>query len=227
MTDAGGDPKTLAGELDHSFRQPELLREALTHPSVSGARNYQRLEFLGDRVLGLVIAEMLYARYPNLREGALARKLADLVRRETLAEIAQAAGIDQAIVLARSAEEDGGRAKAAILADACEAVIGALYLDGGLRPARRFIERHWDALLSDRSRGGRDAKSSLQEWAQGRGLPPPVYREISRSGPDHAPSFVIEVNVQGRAPKSGEGSSKRLAEMAAAEAMLKEINDVG
>lgn len=227
MTAAGGDPNRLADELDYSFRRPELLREALTHPSTSGNVNYQRLEFLGDRVLGLVIAEMLYLRYPSLREGALARRLADLVRRETLAAVALAAGIDEAIVMARSAEDDGGRAKAAILADACEAVIGALYLDGGLRPARRFIERHWDKLISDDSRGGRDAKSALQEWAQGRGLPPPAYRELSRSGPDHAPSFRIEVNVQGRSPTSGEGSSKRLAEMAAAEAMLKEINDVG
>lgn len=227
MTAAGGDPEILAGELDHSFRRPELLREALTHPSTGGSVNYQRLEFLGDRVLGLVIAEMLYDRYPGLREGALARRLADLVRRETLAAVALDAGIDSAIVMARSAEDDGGRTKPAILADACEAVIGALYLDGGLRPARRFIERHWDQLISDDSRGGRDAKSALQEWAQGRGLPPPVYRELSRSGPDHAPSFRIEVNIKGRSPKAGEGSSKRLAEMAAAEAMLKEINDVG
>lgn len=221
--DDAADAAELSATLGHSFHRPDLLQEALSHPSLGGRVNYQRLEFLGDRVLGLIIAQCLYDRYPGLREGALARRLADLVRRETLAEVALAAGLDRAVRMARGTEDDGGRSKPAILADVCEAVIGALYLDGGMRAARQFIDRNWEGYLSDDRRGGRDAKSALQEWAQGRGLAAPVYREVARSGPDHAPVFVVEAAVAGQPPRRGEGASKRVAEMAAAEAVLKDI----
>lgn len=221
-----------AGDLDglylilgHRFRAPSLLVEALTHPSTAGGINYQRLEFLGDRVLGLVIADLLYSRYPSLKEGELARRLADLVRREALVEVALKIGLVPHIIMAKSAEDDGGRKKPAILADACEAVIGALYRDGGLDVARAFIESAWTPLLTDSSRGGRDPKSALQEWAQGAGLPTPVYRETGREGPDHAPSFTVEVEVRGHKPVSGTGSSKRAAEMLAAETLLKKVQN--
>lgn len=218
-----GDLAGLYRLLGHSFKKAALLREALTHPSLGGGANYQRLEFLGDRVLGIVIADLLYQNYPNLREGDLARRFADLVRRETLAEVCRAEKLESHILMAKSAEDDGGRNKPAIQADVCEAVIGALYVDGGLSVARRFIERAWAAFLVDNKRGNRDAKSALQEWAQGRGLATPSYMEIERSGPDHAPSFVIEVVVEGWPPVRGEGPSKRIAEMMAAEIMLQHV----
>lgn len=211
--------------LGHRFRAPSLLIEALTHPSTGAGVNYQRLEFLGDRVLGLVIADMLYSRYPTLKEGSLARRLADLVRREALAAVAERIALVPHIIMAKSAEEDGGRAKPAILADVCEAVIGALYRDGGLEAARGFIEKAWVPLLNNAACGGRDAKSALQEWAQGAGLPTPTYREIGRVGPDHAPSFTVEVEVRGHKPEAGTGPSKRAAEMLAAEALLKKVQD--
>ncbi|MDA5194268.1 ribonuclease III [Govanella unica] len=209
--------------LGHRFEDLSLLTEALTHPSMAGGVNYQRLEFLGDRVLGLIIADLLYTRSPTVKEGVLARQLADLVRQEALAEVAQTIGLVPYIRLAKSAEDDGGRSKPAILADACEAVIGALYLDSGLEAAGNFIERAWASLLNDRTRGMRDAKSALQEWAQGKGYPTPSYRETAREGPDHAPSFTVEVEVRGHPPVAGSGPSKRAAEMLAADILLKKV----
>ncbi len=212
-------------KLGHRFRQPALLREALTHPSVGGPANYQRLEFLGDRVLGLIIAEALYERFPNLKEGSLARRFASLVKRETLADVALTVGLDEHLLLAKGAEDEGGRQKPAILADVCEAVIGAIFLDDGYEAARRFVEAEWRDLIAEEERGTRDPKSALQEWAQGRGLNPPEYVEVDRRGPDHALYFTVEARLDGCPPATGAGSSKRVAEKEAARAMLKSLGD--
>ena len=218
----------LAGILGHRFDNWSLLQEALTHQSAvsgqtGGGANYQRLEFLGDRVLGLVVAELLLRRFPREPEGALARRLAALVRQETLAEVAAAVGLERFMILGRSEAEAGAGGNPALLSDTCEAVIGALYLDGGLAVAERFVVRHWTPLLEAERAPPRDAKTSLQEWAQGRGLPLPEYREVGRSGPDHDPLFTVEVAVRGAAPAQGEGRSKRLAEQAAASALLQAL----
>lgn len=215
----------LEARLGHAFRAPELLRQALTHPSTGSKLNYQRLEFLGDRVLGLVIADALYAHFSKQNEGGLARRLASLVKKDTLAVVAREVELDQHLRLGRGADDEGGRQKPAILADVCEAVIAALYLDGGMRAARQFILREWDAFINEEARGARDAKSALQEWAQGRGLAPPVYREVGRTGPDHAPRFVIEASIEGLESARGEGTSKRLAEKKAAQNMLEQIGN--
>ncbi len=223
---AGGGPDELTGLLQHHFENPELLRQALTHSSAAsgrGAADYQRLEFLGDRVLGLIVSDLLYKRFTEEAEGDLARRLASLVRRETLAEVAAGLGLGRHIVLAKAEAEAGERDNPALLADACEAVIGALYLDGGLAAARAFVEPLWTPLLEAEPRPPQDAKTALQEWAQGRGLPLPEYREVGREGPAHQPLFTVEVSVRDRAPAVGEGRSKRLAEQAAAEALLESL----
>ena len=223
---AGGGADALAELLQHRFEDPELLRQALTHSSAAsgrGAADYQRLEFLGDRVLGLVVSDLLIKRFTEEAEGALARRLASLVRREALAEVAAGLGLGNFIVLAKAESEAGERDNPALLADACEAVIGALYLDGGLEAARAFIEPLWTPLLEAEPRPPQDAKTALQDWAQGRGLPLPEYREVGREGPAHQPVFTVEVSVRDRAPAVGEGRSKRLAEQAAAEALLETL----
>jgi len=173
-------------------------------------------------VLGLVIAENLHALYPDDSEGALALKLNALVRQEACAAAAQAAKLGEHIVLAKSEISSGGRAKPAILACACEAVIAALYLDGGLEAARRFVERYWQEGFASLKHDMRDAKTALQEWAQARKFSP-QYRPVGREGPDHAPRFKVEVTVQGFAPETGEGGSKREAEQDAARRLLDKI----
>ncbi len=221
------DPAALAERLGHRFARPELLVRALTHPSAAkhrGARDdsYERLEFLGDRVLGLIVADLLLARFPDEAEGALAVRHAELVRRETLAEVAGAIGLDAYLRLAKGEEAAGERHNPALLANACEAVIGALYLDGGLAVAWAFVERLWGARLEAEARPPQDAKTALQEWAQARALGLPKYREVGREGPAHEPYFTLEVEVAGAAaqPARGEGRSKRLAEQAAAACLL-------
>ena len=219
------DPIALAERLGHGFTQPELLVRALTHPSAAARRDgiddsYERLEFLGDRVLGLIVADLLMARFPLEAEGALALRHADLVRRETLAEVAGEIGLDDYLRLAKGEEAAGERRNPALLANACEAVIGALYLDGGLAVAWAFVERLWGARLEADARPPQDAKTALQEWAQGRALGLPKYREIGRKGPAHEPYFTLEVEVGGQQPARGEGRSKRLAEQAAAARLL-------
>ena len=210
--------------LGHTFKDTDLLRRALTHASASTTDSNERLEFLGDRVLGLVIAEQLHRLYPGDPEGILALKLNALVRSEACAQAAEKAGLGEHLILANSEIASGGRKKAAILAGACEAVIAALYLDGGFAVARDFIERYWQEQYAGLSRDMRDAKTALQEWAQAKkGGAAPVYRLIKREGPDHAPRFLIEVSVAGQTPATGEGSSKREAEQAAAQAMLAQL----
>ncbi|HEX7725048.1 MAG TPA: ribonuclease III [Rhizomicrobium sp.] len=216
--------RELETRLGHRFKDPDLLRRALTHASVSTTDSNERLEFLGDRVLGLVIAEKLHQLYPGDPEGILALKLNALVRSEACALAAEKAGLGDHLILANSEIASGGRKKMAILAGTCEAVIAALYLDGGLAAARDFIERNWQEQYTGLHHDMRDAKTALQEWAQSKkGGLAPVYKLIKREGPDHAPRFLIEVNVAGQPPATGEGSSKREAEQAAAQAMLAQL----
>jgi ribonuclease-3 len=208
--------------LGHHFTNRALLTRALTHTSVSSRpdENYQRMEFLGDRVLALKVAEMLYATYPKEQEGELARRLNALVKRETCAEVAEGLQLGPAIRMTAGEAQSGGRTKPAILGDVAEAVIAAIYLDGGPEAAAAFVERQWKNRLMTASGAVRDAKTTLQEWAQGRGLPVPAYRVVDRAGPDHAPVFIISVDIADRDPCEARGSSKREAEQAAARAML-------
>ena len=213
--------------LGHSFANPDLLVRALTHASAAEAQarrdpiTYQRLEFLGDRVLGLVVADMLDASFPEAPEGELSRRLSRLVSGETCAEVARDMDLGRYVRISRSVEKGGGRAKAGVLADACEAVLGAIYRDGGLPAARQVIERYWRSRLEDMRGPLRDAKTELQEWAHRRGFDAPVYVEVSRSGPDHAPHFEIEVTAAGLPPGRGRGQSKREAEHDAAANLLR------
>ncbi|RMB04427.1 ribonuclease III [Eilatimonas milleporae] len=207
----------------YGFEKPSLLAEALTHPSLDGRLNYQRFEFLGDRVLGLVIAEWLLDHFPGENEGQLNRRLSSLVRRETLAERARALGFDKALKLMPGAETEGARTKEAVQADVCEAVLGAIYLDSGYEAARAFIRRHWAGLLEKGPAVTKDAKTRLQEFAQGRGWSLPEYRQLDRTGPDHDPVFTIEVVLGDRGAARAEGPAKRVAEQAAAEVLLTQL----
>lgn len=211
----------LEQRLGYTFRDPALLRHALTHSSavVQAEESYERLEFLGDRVLGLVVADILLARFPEDPEGHLSKRLNSLVRRETLADIARDLALGPALVLGPS-EDVGGRDNASILADVVEAVIAALYIDGGLDAAQRFIQAHWSDLVDADLTPPRDGKSALQEWTMARGLDLPRYEQVGRSGPDHAPLFTIRVSVTGHESVAAEGKSKRMAEQAAAESLL-------
>ena len=210
----------LARITGHSFASSRLLQTALTHPSVASDAHYQRLEFLGDRVLGLVVARWLYERFPDEQEGKLNRRFTALVRQETLAEITVKTGIADHILLEQGAEQEGTRQAPAVLADICEAVIGALYLDGGLEVAERFIKTHWVGPLQAGPEVYRDAKTTLQEWAQGQGFPLPRYWTLNKTGPDHSPEFEIAVRVDGAGEASARGASKRSAEQGAAAKLL-------
>ncbi|NIA66999.1 ribonuclease III [Pelagibius litoralis] len=217
--------KVLENRLEHQFQKPGLLALALTHPSVSAdpshmGGDYERLEFLGDRVLGLVVAEMLFARFPKEAEGKLARRHAQLVRKETLASVARDLDLGCFMRLEMGEGESSGRNNPSLLSDTCEAVIAALYLDGGLDVAQRFIATNWFERIEADIAPPSDSKTRLQEWAQGRGLPLPNYAEVARSGPAHAPMFTISVEVQGYTPLEGEGPSKRIAEQDAATKLL-------
>ncbi|MGL4729056.1 MAG: ribonuclease III [Bosea sp. (in: a-proteobacteria)] len=220
------DINALQARLGHSFANLALLEEALTHVSANPADtlrrlNYQRLEFLGDRVLGLCVAEMLYLAFPDAEEGALSRRLADLVRKEACAEVAALWQLGPHLKLGAGEAHSGARKNKAILGDACEAVIGAVFLDGGFQAAYRLVEQAFGPRMRAASQPMRDAKTALQEWAQGLGAPPPSYTEKGRSGPDHAPRFIIAVTVNGHPPADGEGKAKRSAEQAAAEEFLR------
>jgi len=218
----------LEERLGHRFADRDLLTRALTHSSANAIASNERLEFLGDRVLGLVIAEDLHKRYPADAEGALALKLNALVREEACARAADAAGLADHLILAKSESVSGGRRKGAILAGACEAVIAALYQDGGLEAARRFIECYWAPMIETLSPDMRDPKTTLQEWAQARrgNAGAPVYALVKREGPDHAPHFVVEVRVPRQEPLTGEGRSKREAEQDAAKKMLDRVRNL-
>lgn len=210
----------------HHFEDQNLLRCALTHASAVEVSErigdtYERLEFLGDRVLGLVIAELLLVEFPNEAEGKLARRLNALVRRETCAEIAAALNLGAAMTLGEAEDRSGGRTKETILADMCEALIAALYLDGGFAVSERFIHTYWKPRLTETTTVKRDPKTALQEWSQQAGRDLPEYHLVERTGPDHAPEFTIEVRIDGLRAARGVGSSKRTAEQEAAETLLR------
>ena len=212
---------SLTQQLGHDFQDPDLLKRALTHAGANSTNSNERLEFLGDRVLALVVAETLYQRYPDEDEGALTRRVHSLVRWEACAKIGEDIGLWDHLVLTR-AEAAGGRSRGPIVGSALEAVIAAIYLDGGMDVARGFIERWWEPMFSDASADSRDAKTRLQEWSQSRGKAStaPVYALKSQEGPDHAPFFVVTVKVQGYDAVAGEGASKRQAEQDAAAKLL-------
>jgi ribonuclease-3 len=216
------DIDALQERLGYRFRDADLLAQALTHVSAASAPggSYQRLEFLGDRVLGLAVAEMLYRTFPTAPEGELSRRLSELVRRESCAEAAIAWDIGAQLKLGGGEVQSGGRRNVAILADVCEAVIGACFLDGGYDAARDLVERAFGESLSTPRRPLRDPKSALQEWAQGRGLPTPTYAIVEQTGPNHAPRFTVKVAVKGTESGLGSGASRRAAEQEAARGLL-------
>jgi ribonuclease III len=223
----------LAQTIGYEFVQPELVEEALTHPSALvperrrsrhrksvAKRSYERLEFLGDRVLGLVIADLLWRRFAQEPEGHLTRRLTYLVRRETLARVADALSLGQSLVLSRAEAAAGAARNPAILADVCEALIAAVYLDGGFDAASAFIRRFWEPLIDETPEPPRDPKTELQEWAQARGLARPAYELVATSGPDHALIFTVAASVAGTDRVTASASSKRIAEARAAALLL-------
>lgn len=219
------DLQALETRMGYHFADARLLRQAVTHSSMSsaGREDNQRLEFLGDRVLGLVMAEALLEGDRAASEGQLAPRFNALVRKEACAEVAREIGLGAALKLGRSEQLSGGRRKLALLGDAMEAVIAAVYLDGGFDAARAMILRHWGGRIARVDNDAKDAKTSLQEWAQARGQQPPAYRETARSGPDHAPVFTIAVELQSGERAEATAGSKRQAEQAAAKALLGQL----
>jgi len=230
-TSAGNGAPELAdleASLGHTFADRGFLVQALTHSSALGQKlpgasltSNERLEFLGDRVLGIVIAERLLSMFPREPEGALASRFAALVSAATLVDVATACALAPYIHVSQGQRADDS--DTAVLADACEAVIGALYLDGGLDVARRFVLSHWENRMSAVTAPPKDPKTALQEWAQGRGLPLPEYTLVSNEGPPHAPVFVMAVKVEGVAEVTGTGRTKRQATSSAAAALLGQI----
>jgi ribonuclease-3 len=210
--------------LGYTFKSRDLIEHALTHASARSSRgtgqDNERLEFLGDRVLGLAIAELLVETDPDASEGTLARRFNRLVNGTTCARIARSIGVGARLVLSSSEIESGGRDKETILADALEALLAAVFLESGFKSAREIVRSLWASELAQLPVTTVDAKSALQEWAQGQGLALPQYTSVERSGPDHAPHFVCEVKITGRQPARGEGASKRASEQAAATALL-------
>ncbi|MFC4723909.1 ribonuclease III [Glycocaulis abyssi] len=217
--------KQLEEAIGYKFTDPGLLEIALTHASHGDGRrrtdSNERMEFLGDRVLGLLVAEQLYAMFEGLSEGGLAHRLNALVNKGACARVARSLGLGDALLLSPGEERLGGREKESILGDACEALIGAIYLDGGLPAARAFFAAAWEEELAQLTRQTKDAKSYLQEWAARKSLSAPAYKLVSRKGPDHRPHFTVEVTIDGLEPAMGEGATKQAAQRAAADAMLK------
>ncbi len=223
---AAPDPQALCRRLGATIGA-QRLDEALTHPSAAtrARPDYQRLEFLGDRVLGLIIAEAVLSRWPDEAEGKLALRLNELVRKETCAEIAESIGLGQYLRLARSEAASGGRKRMTILGDAMEAVVAAIYLDAGPDAAREAVLRLWEPRMATQGAAPQDSKTMLQEWAQGRAMPPPLYDTVARSGPDHAPEFTVEARLSNGATARATAPSKRAAEQAAATALLHRLGD--
>lgn len=214
----------LQEKIGYAFQRSDLLERALTHSSLSGGRkrvpDLERLEFLGDRVLGLLTAEELWRRFPKMPEGGLAPRLNALVRKDTCAKAAIFLGLDGLVRLSPQEESAGGRKKKAILGDVCEAFLGALYIDGGLDAARKAYDLYWQPNFDKILSRHRDAKTALQEWTQERGLGTPRYRVLEADGPAHAPAFTIEVSVKDAKSALGSGRSKRAAQTNAAENWL-------
>lgn len=226
-----GELAALQERLGYSFKDIALLREALTHASVlegraNGRRSYDRLEFLGDRVLGLIVAERLLAMSSDIDEGELAPRLNALVNRHACAAAARNAELGAAVILSKAEEAQGGRGKEAILSDICESVIAALYLDGGMDASRAFVTQFWGDAFETVDAVRRDAKTALQEWTAARKLGL-SYVVLEQSGPEHAPVFVVEARIDGFPAARGEGGSKREAQRAAADVFLKERGERG
>lgn len=221
-----GELKDFCERLGHQFSQPELLIEATTHSSLSSATrsDNQRLEFLGDRVLALIIAQALLDKDKEASEGLLAPRFNALVRKEACADVAVQIDLGAALKLGRSEMLSGGRKKTAILGDAMEAVIAAVYLDAGFEVAEKLILRHWGERIDAAKDDARDPKTTLQEWAQAQKMPPPKYVEIGRSGPDHAPVFEIEAQLSNGASASASAPSKRQAQQRAAATLLEQVD---
>ncbi len=217
--------KALEERLGHRFESPELLVRAVTHSSMSSAtrQDNQRLEFLGDRVLGLVMSEALLDTDASATEGQLAPRFNALVRKEACADVAREVDLGAALKLGRSEMISGGRRKQALLGDAMEAVIAAVYRDAGFEVAKALVLRLWGARVQSVKADARDAKTSLQEWAQARGLAPPKYELVKRSGPDHAPVFTIAARLDNGAEQEATAGSKRQAEQAAAKSLLERL----
>ena len=216
------DLLAFTGRIGHQFREPDLLMRAVTHASISSVTrpDNQRLEFLGDRVLGLAMAEALLRADPQASEGQLAPRYNALVRKETCADVAREIGLGDVLKLGRSEMMSGGRRKDALLGDALEAVIAAVYMDAGFEAAQAVVLGLWGDRIAAVEADSRDAKTALQEWAQARGLPPPVYLEQGRTGPDHQPVFTVEVRLENGAVERAAAGTKRQAEQAAAKALL-------
>jgi len=213
----------LQKRIGYQFRDEGLLTLSLTHPSVLNQQSNQRLEFLGDAVLGLVVARILYDLFPNEKEGELARRQGALVSGPTLTQVARDIALGDALQVGTSEIQSGGRGNASNLEDALEALIGAMFLDGGLAAVAQFIVPIWTKLAQSIEAPPKDAKTALQEWAQARGLPVPTYRMLESSGPAHAPQFIIEVSVQGEAPAHAKAAAKRTAEQMAAGLLLERL----
>lgn len=222
----GADLSTFCDRLGHDFARPELLVRAVTHSSIStdNRPDNQRLEFLGDRVLGLVMAEALLTADTQASEGQLAPRYNALVRKETCADVARQIDLGAVLKLGRSEMMSGGRKKEALLGDAMEAVIAAVYEDAGFETVRAMILKLWGKRIGSVKSDARDAKTSLQEWAQARGQTPPTYVEVAREGPDHAPVFTVAVKLDSGESKTAKAASKRAAEQAAAKALLATLN---
>jgi ribonuclease-3 len=216
--------EALQETLGYNFSDTSLLETALTHASTQTNKNYERLEFLGDRVLGLVIADIIFKTFPEETEGDLAKRNAALVQGKTLASIAKEIELGAFMILSDAERSAGGTDNKNILADVIEGVLGALYIDGGIDVCEKVIKKLWGNKIHHMSEPPQDPKTELQEWAQGRGLPLPEYELVEQSGPDHAPLFNIKVTVHGFPPKSSEGPSRRKAEKLAATLLLEELN---
>jgi ribonuclease-3 len=206
----------LQDALGHRFRDVSLLEMALVHASTLAARNNERLEFLGDRVLALVMTQYLYATHPLDKEGELSKRLNNMVRRQSIAAVARHVHLDQFLAASAAPSE-------AMLADAMEAVLGAVFLDAGYQPVRDVIVDLWQKAIGS-AESATDAKTALQEWAQGKGLPLPEYTQVSRAGTDHAPEFTVRVTVKTLGSAEGTGNSKRAAEKLAAQELLKKAD---
>lgn len=217
-------PEQVEAALGYAFKNKSLLADALTHSSTGGEKDYERLEFLGDRVLGLIIAETLFEKFPAEKEGDLAKRLAALVQGELLAEIAMEMNLGAALDLSSAERYAGGEKNENILADSLEALIGAVYLDGGLEPCRLLIQKLWQDKFAKMKAPPQHPKTALQEWAQERGLPLPLYKIASTSGPDHAPIFSVSLSVRGYDDVIAEGRSRQVAEKEAARIFMERLN---
>ncbi len=209
--------------IGYSFKNEDLLNVALTHSSTGHSKNYERLEFLGDRVLGLVIAQLLFKKFPDENEGDLAKRLAFLVQGETLAKLSKQISLGDYILLSEAEREAGGAANDHILADVFEAVIGAIYLDNGIKPCQDLIGAQWDDILGSMKKPPQHPKTAIQEWAQSHGIPLPIYKIIGQTGLDHAPIFEVKLVVKGHPPITASGKSRAEAEKLVAEKFMKGV----